>query len=194
MGFSHWRILAIGISGVTSVLLAACAPTTGAAPLPAVQQSTPSEYRLGLGDKLRITVYGDRELSGEYQVSGKGVVTMPLIGEVEAKGSSARELEARIADRLRSGQFILNPSVSAEVFSYRPYYVIGEVAKPGAYPALEGTTILGAIATAGGYSYRAYTKEVLLRRSGEDQEYSVNPGTVLYVQPGDVVRVAERHF
>lgn len=194
MGISPRRIVAIGFSGLTSALLAACAPTTGAAPLPAAQQSAPAEYRLGLGDKLRITVYGDRDLSGEYQVSGKGVVTMPLIGEVPALGVSARELESRVAERLRTGQFILNPSVSAEVFSYRPFYVIGEVAKPGAYPAVEGTTILGAIATAGGYSYRAYTKEVLLRRSGEDKEYSVSPGTVLYVQPGDVIRVAERHF
>lgn len=194
MGISPWRIAVIGFSGVTGALLSACAPTTGALPLPAAQQSAPSEYRLGLGDKLRIIVYGDRELSGEYQVSGKGVVTMPLIGEVPALGGSARELEARIVELLRSGQFILNPSVSAEVFSYRPFYVIGEVAKPGAYAAVEGTTILGAIATAGGYSYRAYTKEVLLRRSGDDKEYSVNPGTVLYVQPGDVVRVAERHF
>lgn len=194
MGISHWRILVLGLSSLSGGLLTACAPTTGASPLPVALQAAPAEYRLGLGDKLRINVYGDRDLTGEYQVSGAGVVTMPLIGEVPALGVSARELELRIAERLRNGQFILNPSVAAEVFSYRPYYVIGEVSKPGAYPTMEGTTILGAIATAGGYSYRAYTKEVLLRRAGEDREYSVNPGTVIYIQPGDVVRVAERHF
>ena len=150
-------------------------------------------YRLGLGDKVRINVYGQPGLSGEFQVSGAGTVNMPLIGEVPAVDLTAKELETTLVQRYADG-FLQNPSIVVEVYDFRPYYVLGEVERPGSYPAREGTTLLGAIATAGGFSYRANTKRIFIQRAGESVEYEVNPQTAITVNPGDVIRVAERYF
>jgi len=176
-----------------SVVLSGCAGTD-APPLPAeLAAQSASVYRLGLGDKVRINVYGEREISGEYQVSANGAVTMPLIGDVPAVGLSARELEARLAERYRDG-YLRDPKIAVEVYEFRPYYVMGEVEKPGRYPALEGTTLLGAIATAGGYTYRAEKKQIYIRRAGNPNEYRVSPTDNLIVAPGDVIRAGERYF
>jgi len=150
-------------------------------------------YRLGLGDKVRVNVYGQPGLSGEFQVSGAGTVNMPLIGEVPAVDLTAKELETTLVQRYADG-FLQNPSIVVEVYDFRPYYVLGEVERPGSYPAREGTTLLGAIATAGGFSYRANTKRIFIQRAGEAVEYEVDPQTALTVNPGDVIRVAERYF
>ena len=151
------------------------------------------EYKLGLGDKLRVNVYGERDLSGEYQVSGGGVLTMPLIGDVPAVGLTAREIEQALVNRYKSG-ILVNPSISVEVYSFRPFFVLGEVERPGSYPTQEGMTLLGAIATSGGYTYRANTKKVFLRRADDKTEYEVDPTQPIKVAPGDVIRVGERHF
>jgi polysaccharide export outer membrane protein len=152
-----------------------------------------SVYRLGLGDKVRINVFNEKEISGEYQVTGNGAVSMPLIGEVPAVGLSAHELEARLRERYAAG-YLTDPKIVVEVYDFRPYYVLGEVEKPGRYPSLEGVGILGAIATAGGYTYRANTKSVFITRAGDKKEYKVSPKDGLVVMPGDVIRVGERYF
>lgn len=149
-------------------------------------------YRLGLGDKLRVTVFGEQSLSGEYQVSGAGVLSMPLIGDVKAVGLTARELEAALTERF-SGGYLRDPKVAVEVYDFRPFFVLGEVAKPGRYPTTEGLTVLGAVATAGGYTYRANTKRVFLKR-GDGPEYEVDPTSDVRIQPGDVLRIGERYF
>ena len=150
-------------------------------------------YRLGLGDKVRINVYGQPALGGEYQVSGGGTVNMPLIGEVPAVDLTAKELEATLIERYADG-FLQNPSIVVEVYDFRPYFVLGEVERPGSYPAREGTNLLGAIATAGGFTYRANMKRIFIQRAGESVEYEVDPQTAISVNPGDVIRVAERYF
>lgn len=183
-----WLVLFLGVFA-----LGACA-TESAPPLPAeLAAQSASVYRLGLGDKVRINVFNEKELSGEYQVSANGSVTMPLIGDVPAVGLTARELETRLADKYRGG-YLRDPKIVVEVYDFRPYYVLGEVEKPGRYPALEGTTILGAIATAGGFTYRADQKKVFIRRAGSQTEYEVSPNANVFVVPGDVIRVSERYF
>lgn len=173
--------------------LSACA-TESAPPLPAeLAAQSATVYRLGLGDKVRINVFGEKDLSGEYQVSANGSVTMPLIGDVPAVGLSARELEARLTEKYRGG-YLRDPKIVVEVYDFRPYFVLGEVEKPGRYPALEGTTILGAIATAGGFTYRADQKRVFIRKSVSSTEYEVAPTANVFVSPGDVIRVGERYF
>ena len=182
------------ILAVASGLLGACT-TSSAPPLPANSAAAQpaGEYKLGLGDKLRVNVFNERDLSGEYQVSGSGVITMPLIGDVPAVGLTARELEKALVTKYQAG-FLTNPSISVEVYSFRPFFVIGEVEKPGSYPTQEGITLLGAIATSGGFTYRANTKRIFLRRANEQTEYEVDPNQPIQVGPGDVIRVGERHF
>lgn len=151
------------------------------------------EYKLGVGDKLRVTVYNERDLSGEFQVSGGGAITMPLIGNVPAAGLTARELEKALVARLQAG-YLTKASVAVEVFSFRPFFVLGEVERPGSFSSQEGMTVLGAIATAGGFTYRANTRKVFIRRADDTQEYEIDPSQPIKITPGDVVRVGERHF
>lgn len=189
-GLNILHLLMLALMGT---LVAACSTQERVAlPSDMAAQST-GEYRLGLGDRLRVNVHGERDLSGEFQVTGAGVVTMPLIGDLPAVGLTARELEANIVRGLANG-YLRNPSVSVEVYEFRPYFVFGEVAKPGKYPTLEGTTIVAAIATAGGYTYRADKRRIFIRRASSAQEYAVDPDQPIMVAPGDVIRVGERRF
>lgn len=177
----------------TCMAVMGCTGST-APPLPASLSAPVGQvYRLGLGDKLRVNVYGEASLSGEYQVSGNGAVTMPLIGDVKAVGLTARELEAALAERYAGG-YLKSPRISVEVYDFRPYFVVGEIQKPGRYPSVEGQTLLGAIATAGGYTYRANKTRVFIRRQGDTIEYQVDPTADVRVGPGDVIRIGERYF
>ena len=117
---------------------------------------------------------------------------MPLIGEVSSQGLTLRQLEAAIIDKLKPN-YLKNPRVSAEVINYRPFYIIGEVKNPGTYPYVSGMRVVNAIAIAGGFTYRARKKEMLITRArGNGKPERVRPGT--HVLPGDVVAVPERYF
>lgn len=176
-----------------SLILSACTQVS-APPLTAEAAArSVGEYRLGLGDKVRVNVYGEKELSGEFQISGAGTINMPLIGNVSAVGLSARELQDSLTKAYSDG-YLKAPRVVVEVYDFRPYYILGEVQRPGQYSAREGVTLEGAIATAGGYSYRANRNRVFLRRAGDQQEYEVDPTKPVTVAPGDVIRVGERYF
>lgn len=181
-----------GLAGA-ALLLSAC-ESMETAPLAATALPPASDvYRLGLGDKLRVNIYGEPALSGEYQVSGGGVVAMPLIGDVQAVGLSARELEAALVARYAGG-YLNSPRVAVEVYDFRPYFILGEVQRPGRFPTTEGTTVLSAVATAGGYTYRANRKKAYLRRAGETVEHEVSVSENPKIAPGDVIRVGERYF
>ena len=157
------------------------------------QSQTNTAYTLGTGDKLRINVFGQPELSGQFVIDGTGAISLPLIGQVAATGSSSQELEATIADKLADG-FLLEPRVCVEVTNYRPFYILGEVGRPGEYPFNSGLTVLNAVAAAGGFTYRANKKVVYIKSVGADQEvkYELNTNTV--VKPGDTLRVSEGIF
>jgi len=183
------------VSIVLAALVGGCTTST-AVPLSAAAQQArlTGEYKLGVGDKLRINVYNERDLSGEFQVTGGGVVSMPLIGDIQAGGLSAREFEAALVTRLKDGGYLIDPKVAVEVYAFRPIFVLGEVERPGSFVPQEGITILGAIANAGGFTYRANTQRVFIRGVDEIQEYEVDPNQPLKVLPGDIIRVGERHF
>jgi len=150
-------------------------------------------YALSGGDKLRVIVFGEPSLGGDYTIGGSGFISMPLIGEIEAKGLTSTQLQTRIAARLSDG-YLKEPRVAVEVLTTRPFYILGEVNKPGEYPFANGLTVANAVAQAGGYTYRAKTKRVRIRHAGEDEatEYAVTPATP--VAPGDTIQVQERWF
>lgn len=151
-----------------------------------------AEYVLDTGDQVKVVVFGHTDLSGQFVVSSTGAVAMPLIGEVGAKGRTLRQLESAIIKKLKP-DFLKNPQVSAEVVNYRPFYIIGEVKNPGTYPYVNGMRILNAVAIAGGFTYRAREKEMMITRSkGGGKPQRVSPNTK--VLPGDVVEVLERYF
>jgi protein involved in polysaccharide export with SLBB domain len=157
-------------------------------------QATGADYRLGANDRVRIIVFGQPTLTGEYTLDGNGVLAFPLIGSVAASGQSPAQLQKAIAAKL-DPDYLQNPSVSAEVITRRPFYVIGEVQKPGNYPYVTDMTALQAIAMAGGYTYRARQNNLYLKRldaNGRMVRVAATPET--RIQPGDTVEIKERYF
>ena len=150
-----------------------------------------SAYRLGPSDVIIVTVHNHADLSGNFQLDGSGLISVPLIGQVEAAGLTAAELEARITDLLQP-DYLVNPRVTVRVQNYRPYYLIGEVNKTGAFNYVQGMTFMTAIAIAGGYTYRAKKDVVFVQRGEADEEVEMDVDE--RVQPGDIIRVAERLF
>jgi protein involved in polysaccharide export with SLBB domain len=150
--------------------------------------------KLGPNDRLRITVFGQPTLTGEYTLDGNGVLAFPLIGNVPANGSTTSELQQKIAAKLQP-DYLVNPNVSAEIVNRRPFYVVGEVQKPGNYPYVSDITAVNAIAMAGGFTRRARKNDFYIRRLDKDGKMvriEANAGTVL--QAGDTLEVRERLF
>jgi polysaccharide export outer membrane protein len=154
---------------------------------------TDENYRLGTGDKLRITIYGEEDLSGHFLVDGSGQVQLPLIGQLKAAGLTIHEFTGELTTAYQNG-YLKDPKVSVEVENYRPFYIMGEVNKPGEYPYESGLNVLGAIALAGGYTYRADDTEVYVRRNGSSKEVTMPADASTKINPGDIVRVSERIF
>jgi polysaccharide export outer membrane protein len=152
-----------------------------------------SGYKLGSGDKIRVTVFGHEDLSGEFEVDGSGNVSLPLIRNVKAEGMTVGQLEQVIAERL-SPDYLINPRVSVEVLNYRPFYIYGEVTKPGSYPFVNGMTVVTAVAMAGGFTYRARTSKVRIIRANDPSRTPKDADKDTAVLPGDVIEVPERYF
>ncbi len=150
-------------------------------------------YVLGTGDKLHINVFGQHNLDGNYLVDGSGNIQFPLIGQVKAAGKTVPQLQRTITAELSKG-FLVNPSVSIEVTSNRPFYILGEVKAPGQYPYVMGMSVITAVALAGGYTFRADESDVYVRRAGSDKEVEMPASEKTKVQPGDIIRVPERFF
>jgi polysaccharide biosynthesis/export protein len=150
-------------------------------------------YRLDAGDRLRIVVYGQEGLTNTYAVDAGGSITMPLIGAVRARGLTPAEFAASVTAHLKKG-YLREPYVAAEIESYRPFFILGEIAAPGQYPFVPNMTVESAVAIAGGFSPRAQRNSVKLTRPSEGgtAQAQVPPGTML--QPGDTIVVQERWF
>jgi len=142
---------------------------------------------------LRVVVFGQEGLTNTYAIDAGGSITMPLIGAVPARGRTTAGLAAAITAKLRNG-YIREPSVAVEIESYRPFFILGEVAAPGQYPYVPNMSVESAVAIAGGFSPRARRDSVTLTHTdGAGPTRVVVPlGTP--VGPGDTVLVGERWF
>jgi protein involved in polysaccharide export with SLBB domain len=152
-----------------------------------------SDYRLGPNDRTRIIVFGQPGLTGEFVLDGDGTLAFPLVGSIPANGMTPRELQQAIATKL-DPEYLRNPNVTVEVLTRRPFYVLGEVQKPGNYPYVTGITALHAVAMAGGYTYRAKTTGYYIKRldNGKMVRVVATPETI--IRPGDTLEVRERYF
>jgi polysaccharide export outer membrane protein len=168
---------------------AAATPAAYAAYAAAPSAPRDAPYHLDAGDKLRIVVYGQDGLTNTYAIDAGGSITMPLIGAVAARGKTPAGLAAEIAARLRNG-YIREPSVAVEVETYRPFFILGEVAAPGQYPYVPNMSIESAVAIAGGFSPRAKRDSVTLTHNAS--RMIVPLGTS--ISPGDTILVGERWF
>lgn len=163
------------------------------APAPEKEENTNS-YRVGPDDKLKITIFGEDDLSGIYTVSAHGTISMPLIDEIEVEDHGLGQIKNTIAHKLSEG-YLVNPSVSIEVETYRPFYILGEVRAPGSYSYVSDMSVLNAVALAGGFTYRANKNriEIMRSRKGEATMLKEQPAESA-VQPGDIILIKERFF
>jgi protein involved in polysaccharide export with SLBB domain len=182
-----------GMVLMTSLYAASCAGGPVSSHQPIGPQNLETSYRLGPGDRIRVITYGEPRLTGEFSVDGSGAVSMPLIGDVRASGATAPQLKATLESVLR-GDYINNPNVTVEVLTYRPFFILGEVQVPGRLPYSNGLTVMNAVAAARGFTLRANTKKVFIRRNGEPAEkaYPLTPS--IKVGPGDTIRIPARFF
>ncbi|MDX2233260.1 MAG: SLBB domain-containing protein [Hyphomonadaceae bacterium] len=151
-------------------------------------------YILGINDKLRILVFGEESLSGEFSVDSTGRVAMPFIGEVQAAGLTRRQLEEELERRMREEQILLDPRVSIDFTNFRPYYILGEVVRPGEYPSSSNLNVFNAVATAGGFTTLANQTRVMIKRAGEEAEKEYSLLSPVTVNPGDTIRVIKGAF
>jgi protein involved in polysaccharide export with SLBB domain len=149
-------------------------------------------YRIGVGDKLKVSVFGEDNLSGQFEVSAIGQVSMPLIGEMPAKGLAVHEFRESIARKLSDG-YLKNPRVTVEILNYRPIFIHGEVKNAGEFPYKNGISLRDAIAMAGGYTYRANQGYLYIGREGEP-DVAIRTPTDVPILPGDNIRIPERFF
>jgi polysaccharide export outer membrane protein len=172
------------------------APVVVAAPVAYVEPAPvryDAVYHLDAGDKLRVVVFGQEGLTNTYAIDAGGSITMPLIGSVPARGRTTAGLASEISAKLRGG-YIRDPSVAVEIESYRPFFILGEVAAPGQYPYVPNMTVESAVAIAGGFSPRARRDSVTVTHTDASGtgRFVVPPGTS--ISPGDTVLVGERWF
>lgn len=169
----------------------ACAPHYAASDYALAQPAGP--YRLASGDRLRIIVFGQDNLSNIYAVDASGKISMPLIDAVEAQGRTTQQLEKAIEGRLRAG-FLREPKVSVEVDTYRPFFVLGEVTNSGQFPFVPGMTVQTAVAIAGGFTPRGQRTSAEVTRQVEGQLVTASVPITYPVQPGDTIVIKERWF
>jgi polysaccharide export outer membrane protein len=156
-------------------------------------QAATTKASLQSGDKIGISVFNEPNLSGEFEIDQSGFVSLPLAGTIKAAGLTQPQLEQELAKKYKS-EYLRNPKVTVTLLSLRPFYVVGEVSKPGEYGYKSGLNILTALALAGGTTYRASRSSVYIQRVGESgmREYPLT--SAVLVLPGDLIRVPERYF
>jgi polysaccharide biosynthesis/export protein len=197
------RIPGISPAGrVVSLVIAA----TLATPLPALAREATvtaaklnselaAGYRVAAGDRVKVTVFDEPTLTGEYLIGVGGSLSMPLITSIAVEGRNTAEIEATIAERLKGGGYVLQPKVSVEILRHRPFYILGEVNKPGEYPYSGDLTFEQAVATAGGFTPRANRRNISLRRQGWANSQRVRLSEqALKIAPGDTISVRESIF
>jgi polysaccharide biosynthesis/export protein len=187
-GLSLLSIPCLVFAFVVGLQVVASAQTQNLATAPSA-----SSYVLGSNDRIRLRVYGEPDISGEYEVDASGHISVPLAGPMKAAGTTTRDLERSIKSALAKG-IVRDPRVNVEIIAYRPYYILGEVKKSGEYPYRLGLTVLDAVASAGGFTYRANENKVYLRRAGTSIEETYALDAPVPVFPGDNIRVPERYF
>ena len=186
--FCRWASLVL-----LAALLVGCAADMGPVAYYDGMVPTGTSSVVQRGDKIKVTVYGEDNLNGVYDVDPGGAVTVPLAGTIQAAGRNKIELQREIARRYKN-QYLQDPKVTVEVVAFRPIYVFGEAEHPGEYPYKSGLNLISAVTAAGGFTYRASRTSVLIQHSGEDVwvEYPLSPAVA--ISPGDLIRIPERFF
>lgn len=194
---SGWRRWALRLAALfcLAAALSGCGSNLPSISSARANADAAASYQLAPGDKLKVTVFDEPNLTGEYQVGVNGAITMPLIADVAAQGMTPETLAQSIGQKLAAGGYVLQPRVSVDIEGHRPFYILGEVNNPGEYAYVGKLTILQAVAKAGGFTPRAAKGSVVLRRDswGGERLVSLDAAPVM-VAPGDTIIVRESFF
>jgi polysaccharide export outer membrane protein len=155
-----------------------------------------STYTLNTGDDVQITVFDEPDLSINAILDDTGTISYPLLGELQVRGLTVRELETKITEGLR-GRFLINPRVNVSIREYRPFFVRGEVANPGSFPFKPGLTVDKAVSMAGGFTSRASRSEFyIVSDDSQDGEEGARRSATLSsrIRPGDVILIEQSFF
>ena len=180
------------LSGVLVLPVAAC--SSAYSDLPVASAGSTAGYTLGPGDSIKVAVYGFDAMAGSYTVSDAGTISLPMLSTLQVAGKSATELETEIAGVLRTRDLAPNANVSVQVEKYRPFYILGEVQRPGQYPYVPGMTVLTAVSIAGGYTFRANKRVASVDRMNGSARSKARLDADSQVLPGDTIVVPEAWF
>ena len=169
-----------------------------------VEPATPAELEslkavaaappvLAAGETITVIVFGEASLTGKYPIDPSGYVSLPLAGTVKAAGLTPEKF-ARILEKQFGSKYLTDPKITVEVAEFRPFYIVGEIERPGVYPYAGGLTVLNAVAIAGGTTYRAKTSTVLIQHLGEDKFHEYDMSGPVPLLPGDIIQVPRRYF
>lgn len=198
MGHGLWGLTCVGLA----LTLAGCNTDSIDLGAPVVQARAEAlapvrrpagTYVLGLNDAVRVRVYSEPDLSGEYIIDSTGYVDIPLGGRVRAAGLTPQQLQRAIMAKLSDGM-IKEPHVTVEVSTYTPVYIQGEVKRAGEFAYRPGLMVMDAVAQAGGFTYRANERKVYIRPKGARDEELYPLDFPVPVHPGDSIRIPERYF
>ena len=200
LAWLRWIALALALTAAPAIAQTATSAAATPAAMPATSATAATApgsggetSQLGTGDKVRIIVYGEPDLGGEFVIDSGGYLRFPLVGQIKASDLTAHQVEGEITDALKNG-YVKDPHVNVEVETDLPGYISGEVNKPGEYPYVTGLNAINAVALAGGYTYRADEDDVYIRHKGGTTEVKQPAKQATQVMPGDIVRIAERFF
>jgi len=160
--------------------------------LPSYAQDA-AAYKLGVGDKIHVTVFNEPDLTGDYDVNDQGIVSLPLIGQVHVAGMTLSDAQDIITKKY-GANYLVNPRVNVQVLNYRPFFILGEVNKPGSYPYVNGMTVLNAVALAGGYTPRGNPTNIDVKHANDPSSQEQQIGENDVVKPGDIIRVHQKLF
>lgn len=176
---------------LSAMALSSCQGRSGLPNLPPAQRTT---YMLDAGDKIQVTVFGEPRLTGNYTVADNGQISIPLLGPVSARNLTLVQLQGAIVSDLQKKNLVINPGVSVQIDQFRPFFILGEVAKPGQYPYVEGMTVLTAAAIAGGFTFRADKTTVSVTRKVDGVTKEFRGTRDSQILPGDTVNVFESYL
>jgi polysaccharide export outer membrane protein len=185
--------MAAGAALGLALMTGGCAGRT--ASLPQMPPIADTQYELGTGDEVRIYVYGlDAFNNTTFTVADDGALSLPMIDKVQAQGKTFAGLEDGIRQKLLERQILKSPMVNVQPVALRPFYILGEVNKPGEYPYRPGISVRAAVAMAGGFTFRADQQHVAITRKIEGRKIQGRAGADVPIQPGDQIQVFERWF
>lgn len=180
---------------ILCIFISACSGNWADYPARAPTSATSTQQIIDIGDKINVSIYNEADLSGNYTVLADGTIQIPLIGEISVKGLPLRDASSLISTALKQQGVLVSPKVTLSVVQLKTVKIMGEIQDIGEYPYSDNLTILGLVAKAGGFSYRAQQNQFDIVRKTNDGQEEIIKGTIsTLVQAGDIIRVRERYF